>query len=325
MKKYLNRIAPILVLLFTSQAARAQSPERSALLVLNKSENTMAIIDPVTLNVIARVSTGEAPHEVATSADGRLAFVANYGASKPGNTISVIALAERKEIKRIELCGLLRPHGITEAGGKIYFTVEGSRAVARLDIAAGRIDWIMGTGQAGTHMVVVTPDQKKVYTANINSNTVTAIELSTSKLEQIALGKGPEGIAISPDGRQLWVAHRQDGGLSIIDTATDKVKETIKVGRSPIRVKFTPDGKRVLVSDAAEGELVIFDAATRKEVKRIKVGNFPVGVLIAPDGRRAFVAATRDNKVFVIDLENLSLEKVIEPGREPDGMAWAGK
>jgi YVTN family beta-propeller protein len=323
MKKQLKAILIVLPLLFT---AGAWAQARSALLILNKSENTMAIIDPTTLKVVARVPTGEAPHEVATSNDGRLAFVANYGtATKPGNTISVIDLTQQKEIRRIDLGALLRPHGITEAGGKIYFTVEGSRAVARLDIAAGRIDWIMGTGQAGTHMVVVTPDQKKVYTANINSNTVTAIELSTSRLEQIAVGKGPEGIAISPDGRQLWVAHRQDGGLSIIDTATDKVKETIKVGRSPIRVKFTPDGKRVLVSDVAEGELVIFDAATQKEIKRIKVGNFPVGVLIAPDGRRAFVAATRDDKVFVIDLENLSLEKVIEPGREPDGMAWAGK
>lgn len=306
----------------------ASRSSQGALLVLNKSESTLAIVDPATLKVVARVPTGEAPHEVAASADGRFAFVSNYGtAERPGNTISVIDVAARKEITRVDLGALLRPHGITESNGKIFFTIEGSRAVARYDPTAGRVDWVMGTGQTGTHMVVAARTSGKIYTANIGSDTISAIAFGKgpgpAKITQIAVGKGPEGIDISPDDREVWVSHRGDGRLSIIDTATDAVKETIKVGSSPIRVKFTPDGKRVLVSDAQGGEVVVFEAATRKELKRIQVGAVPVGILMQPDGRRAFVASTQANKVSVINLEDMAISGTIEPGKEPDGLAWA--
>jgi YVTN family beta-propeller protein len=300
------------------------------LLVLNKSEATLVMIDPASLKVVARVPTGEGPHEVTASADGRFAYVANYGTGpNPGNSISVIDLVERKEVKRVDLGPLRRPHGISEAGGKIYFTIEANRAVARYDPAAGRVDWIMGTGQNGTHMVVITPDSKKLYTPNIGSDTVTMMRLVGQQgqppVVHIPVGRNPEGIDISPDGKELWVGHNGDGMLSIIDTATDKVKETIKVGRTPIRVKFTPDGKRVLISDAPANEVVVFDVATRKEIKRIPVSAVPVGILVTPDGRRAFVASTQANKVSVINLEDLTMAGAIEPGREPDGMAWVGR
>jgi YVTN family beta-propeller protein len=323
-------IAVIAVAALIPSIARTSS-DRGALLVLNKSESTLAIIDPVTLKVLARVPTGEAPHEVTASADGRLAFVSNYGTGdRPGNTISVIDIAARKELKRVDLSPLLRPHGITESGGKVYFTVEGSRAVARYDPTAGRVDWIMGTGQTGTHMVVVTRGSGKLYSPNTGSDTVTAIEPAKNqagqvvwRVTQIGVGKAPEGIDLSPDDRELWVAHRQDGWLSIIDTATDKVQQAIKVGRAPIRVKFTPDGKRVLISDSQGGDVVVYDAKTHNELKRIQVGGVPVGTVMQPDGRRAFVASTQANKVTVINLEDLSISGTIEPGREPDGMAWA--
>ena len=326
---FITLLAVVTILTYASLLAGNQT-DRANLLVLNKTDNTLAIVDPATLRVIGRVPTGEAPHELTASADGRLAFVANYGTGpRPGNTISVIDIAARKEIKRIDLGALLRPHGITQSGGKIYFTIQGSLAVARYDPASERVDWIVGTGQNGTHMVVVTPDLKKAYTANVASGTVTSIEVGSvpggAVLKTIPVGKGPEGMDLSPDGRELWVGHRQDGGLSIIDTATDTVKETIKVGRAPIRVKFTPDGNRVLVSDAEGGDVVVFERTSRKEMKRIAIGSVPVGILITPDGNRAFIASTAANKVMVIDLKTLTVAGTIEPGREPDGMAWAGK
>jgi YVTN family beta-propeller protein len=322
--------APIvLVVLAAAQLTySASGSDHGSLLVLNKSDSTLAIIDPATLKVLARVPTGEAPHELTASADGRFAFVCNYGTGeRPGNTISVIDIASRKEVKRVDLGALLRPHGIAESGGKIYFTIEGSRAIARYDPVVGRVDWTMGTGQAGTHMIVVGPTTGKIYTANRDSDTVTALALATGqgawKITQIAVGKGPEGIALSPDEREVWVAHRGDGGLSIIDTATDQVKQTLKVGRAPIRVKFTPDGRRVLVSDSQGNEVIVFEAATRKELKRIPIGSGLAGILMQPDGRRAFVASTQANKVSVIDLEDFTITATIEPGREPDGMGWA--
>ncbi|HEV8525265.1 MAG TPA: cytochrome D1 domain-containing protein [Terriglobales bacterium] len=296
------------------------------LLVLNKTDNTLAIVDAASLKVVATVPTGMGPHEVAVSNDGKTAYVANYGSGpQPGSTLSVVDLGTLKA-REVSLGALQRPHGITESGGKIYFTAEGSRLVARLDPASERVDWLMGTGQLVTHMVVVAPKLNKLYTANIGSDTVTVVNLSASgpqQMKQIATGKGPEGMDLSPDGKELWVGPRGDGGLAIIDTGTDTIKQTLQVGKAPIRVKFTPDGKRVLVSDAAAGEVIIFDPAARKEVKRIPVGEAPVGIQVTPDGKRAFVAATRADKVFEIDLEKLDVGRSLSPGREPDGMAWA--
>ena len=331
MKRLFLRLAATGVLFFLIAPQLTSSAAGSGLgflLVLNKSESTLAIIDPATLKVLARVPTGEAPHELTTSADGRFAFVCNYGtAERPGNTISIVDIPARKEIKRVDLGALLRPHGVIESNGKIYFTIEASRAVARYDPVAGRIDWTMGTGQGGTHMVVVGPASGKIYTANRESDTVSAIapakETSAWTITQIAVGKGPEGIDLSPDEREIWVAHRGDGGLSIIDTATGQIKQTLKVGAAPIRVKFTPDGKRVLVSDSQRGDVIVFDAFTRNEIKRIQIGGIPAGILVQPDGRRAFVASTQANKVSVINLENFTIAGTIEPGRGPDGMAWA--
>jgi YVTN family beta-propeller protein len=302
--------------------------ESGLLLVLNKSESTLAIVDPARLKVLDRIPTGEAPHELITSADGRLAFVSNYGtADRPGNTISVIEIATRKEVKRIDLGALSRPHGIVESSGKIYFTIENSRSIARYDVAAGWIDWIMGTGQGGTHMIVVGSRSQKIYTANRESNTVSAIEPVSGnaplKMTQITVGTGPEGLALSPDDREVWAAHRGDGGLSIIDTGNDQVKDIIKVGRAPIRVKFTTDGKRVLISDSQAADLVVIDASSRKEIKRLAIGGNPGGILVQPDGKRAFVASGQANKVVVINLENLSIEGSVETGRDPDGLAWA--
>jgi YVTN family beta-propeller protein len=302
----------------------------SYLLVLNKAENTLAIIDPQKFDILARIPTGEGPHEVIVSADGKTAFVANYGTQQTlGSSLSVIDLVTRKETKRVDLGALRRPHGIVEAGGKIYFTCEVNRLVARYDPAMGAVDWIMGTGQNATHMLVVSPDQKKIYTANIASDTVTAMEFAAappaqSKIMHIPVGKQPEAIALSPDARELWVGHNGDGKVSIIDTATNTVKEIVQVGEVPIRIKFTPDGKRALISDPKSGELIVFDAATRKQIKRIAVGETPVGILITPDGKRAFVATMQANRVAVINLEDLTITTRIEPGKGPDGLAWAG-
>ncbi|HYO90806.1 MAG TPA: hypothetical protein VEQ40_04190, partial [Pyrinomonadaceae bacterium] len=108
-----------------TSAAAAQASTGSTLLILNKIENTLAIVDPVSLKVLGKVPTGEGPHEVVASADGRIAYVANYGTQqKVGNSISIIDIAARREIKRLELGPLFRPHGIVLSNGKVYFTAE---------------------------------------------------------------------------------------------------------------------------------------------------------------------------------------------------------
>lgn len=296
----------------------------ATLLVLNKSDNTLAFIDPTTLKVLGHVPTGIGPHEVTASADGKTAYVANYGDQQTlGHTLSIIDIAARKETQRLDLGDLKRPHGIAEKGGYIYFTSEVKKCVARYNPKLGKVDWTAQTEQNATHMLVPSPNGKRLYTANIFSDTISLVDLESGKATHVKVGPKPEGLDVSPDGKELWVGHNEDGGVSIVDTATGMVKQTLAVCKQPIRVKFTPDGLRVLISDPQEGQLYIYDVKSRKEVKRLDIGPAAVGIQIAPDGKRAFVASMAANKVAVIDLTTLTVSGAIQPGGMPDGMAWA--
>ena len=304
----------------------AQKTATGSLLVLNKADNTMVVVDAATLKVVATVPAGEGPHEMTVSPDGKLAFVANYGAQQHGHSLSVIDIAARKEIRRVELGPLLRPHGIETKDDKVYFISELTRTVGRYDFATDTIDWLTGTGQDGGHMLVVTPGGKRIYTANRVSHTVTSIDIgmpsSPGKIMQIATGSKPEGIDISPDSKEVWVGNTGDGTIDIIDVASNKIKQSFAVGKVPIRVKFTPDGKRVLVSDNGAGELIIIDAAARKVIKRVKAAGAPVGILIVPDGKKAFVARSGSGMVSAFDLDTLEFTADVKTGNGPDGMGW---
>ena len=310
-------------------AAIASFPSLSLaaqLLVLNKSDATLSFIDPASGKTAATIATGEGPHEIEVSADGRFAFIGNYGARTPGNTLSVVDIAARKELKRVDLGELRRPHGLAVSGGQLYLTSEESRRIARYNPETQSVDWTFETGQEGTHMVLASRDGAKLFATNMGSNNVSVIARNSRGAwaqTLVTVGAGPEGLDLTPDGRSLWTAHSRDGGISIIDTASAKVTHTFdaKTQRAN-RVKLTPDGKLALVSDLSGGELIVIDAATRAERARLKVGRTPTGVLIVPGGETAFVAISGDDRLAVIDLKNLSVSRTISTGGGPDGMAW---
>jgi YVTN family beta-propeller protein len=315
----------LLTLAMAAGLAQAQTPS-PALLVLNK-EGTLAIVDPASKKVVGLVRTGDGPHEVEASTDGKLAFVSNYGSGDaPGHTLSVIDIDGRKELHRFDLGALSRPHGLAFAGGKLYFTAEANKIVGRYDPSANKIDWMLGTGQNTTHMVWVNPDVSLMFTANIGSDSISMIEragVGNWNETVIPVGKGPEGFDVSPDGKQLWAAGSRDGSVSVIDIAAKRVVGTfgVRTKRSN-RLKFTPDGRLVLISDLEAGDLVVLERATRKDLKRIKLGRQPAGILITPDSARAYVAVTGDDNVAVIDLKVLELADRLKTGTGPDGMAW---
>lgn len=297
------------------------------LLVLNKPQGKLLLVDPSARKIIGEVATGTGPHEVTVSADGKLAFVANYGDQTPGESISVIDLEARKELRRVSLGALRRPHGMVESKGKIYFTAEANKVIARYDPAADRLDWVMGTGQDLTHMLVINKEQNKIFTSNILSDSVGVMEPMGQggnwHYTVIPVGKRPEAIDLSPDGKEAWTAHSQDGGVSVIDTETKKVIATIPaLTKHSNRLKFTPDGKLVLVSDAESSQVLAIDVKERKLVKKIAVGEVPLGIQIAPDGQRAYVACAQSGQIAILDLAKLTQIGSIDVGPGPDGMAW---
>jgi YVTN family beta-propeller protein len=328
------------------------------LLAINKGDNTMAIVDAATFKVLGTAPTGPDPHEVVASADGKLAYITNYNAGNGfANSISVVDLVAMKPLPPIDLGALGRPHGIALAGGKIYFTAEGAKVVARYDPDTRRVDWVIGTGQDRTHMVIVSSDQRLLFTTNVASATVSILEQFTVtrrggpppgtppagvagrgaagrggrgvpapatdwRVAVVPVGQGAEGFDLSPDGRELWVANARGGSVSIVDVAR-KVAETVSVQfRSANRLKFTPDGKYALISDLGGTEVIVMDAATRQEIKRIDVGGGAAGIQMAPDGSRAFAAVGSQNGVAVIDLKTLQMTGRIATGPGPDGLAW---
>jgi YVTN family beta-propeller protein len=278
--KIVGEIFATAALLFgvaTSVLAQTPSP---ALLVLEKSDNAMAMVDPASMKIVARVPAGTDPHEIVASTDGRLAYISNYGGTDSElHTISVVDLLAHKELPAIDLGALRSAHGLFYAGDKLYFTVETNKAFGRYDPAAKGIDWVLGTGQDRTHMVYVFQDLQRVVTSNVNSGTISIIEhvdgpsfgpppgagggppppppgmppgagpRKTWHITNVPAGRGCEGFDVSPDGKEIWAANAGDGTVTIIDVASKKATETMPISvKGANRLKFTPDGKLVLIS-----------------------------------------------------------------------------
>ena len=326
-KTWLRWMAVVGILAACPHRGAAQTPS-PALLVLDKEDNMLSIVDPATAKTVARIPTGEGPHEVVASDDGKLAFVTNYGARTPGSTLSVMDLVAQKELHRVDLGALRRPHGIVFAEGKAWFTAEDNRVIARYDPASNQVDWLLGIGLNRTHMLLFSKDRSQLFTSNIQSDSVTLLQRGSDSASwtptNIPVGKGPEGGDLSPDGKEYWAANSGDGSVSIIEVAAKKVAQTVdaKTSRSN-RLKFTLDGKLVLVSDLGGNNVVVLDAASRKELKRLALGRQPEGILIAPDGAHAYVAVAGENSVAVLDLKTLEVSGRISTGKGPDGLAWA--
>jgi YVTN family beta-propeller protein len=323
-------------LLLGARGLDAQNAPDSALLILAKDDNTLLIVNPVSLKVTAELPVGPDPHEVIASSDGTTAYISNYGGGAY-NTLTVVDLAAKKVLPAIDLGGLRGPHGLAFSGGRVWFTAEAAKAIGSYDPITKKVDWILGTGQNRTHMIYVTPDLNQIVTTNVSSASVSIIEKigggaatgpSSGDWNEtvVPAGRGSEGFDVSPDGKEIWVANADDGTVSIIDVASKKVTETLAANvKGANRLKFTPDGKLVFISSLSKPDVAVFDRVTRKEVKRIKVGDGAAGILMQPDGSRAYVACSPDGYVAVIDLHSLEVVGRIEAGQDPDGLAWAGQ
>ncbi|MEO6931657.1 MAG: YncE family protein [Chitinophagaceae bacterium] len=318
---------------------QANAQTGRTLLALSKADHTLAMVDPVTLKITARIPVGEDPHELVASADGLTAYVCIYGGGSL-HEINVIDLVAQKPLKSIDTRPLFGPHDITFVDGKVWFTAEGSKSIGRYDPNTGKLDWSMGTGQDRTHMIYVSEDAKQIYTTNISSGTVSSITDRTIHSGSTAppgapgrqdwmqtlvnTAKGSEGFDVLPDQSELWTASGESGMIFIIDLASKKLKAKIDakvLGAN--RLKFTPDGRLAFVSSLKSGELTVFDVKTYKEVKRIKLGRGAAGLLMDDIGSRAFVACSPDNYIAIVDLKTLQVIGKLDVGGTPDGLAWA--
>jgi len=315
----------------------------ATLVVANKSDATVSLVDLESGKVAATLQTGPGPHEVGISPDGRLALVTNYGGrGNSGNSLTLIDIPKAEVVKTIDLGEYMAPHGVEWIdSGRAAVTVEANQALAVIDVGKGEVIQAIGTDQKVSHMVALDPGGQRAYTSNMGSGSITALDLNTGeRIRNIATGGGAEGIAVSGAGH-IWVSNREDDTLTVLDGGTFSVlKEITSVG-FPIRATATPKDQ-VLVTRARAGDLVIYDAKTFDDVRTVtfdleslgsdgrlfrdRFGNssVPIGVVVDDTGGRAFVAHANADVITEVDLKTGEVVRVLRAGREPDGMGWSG-
>lgn len=312
------------------------------LLVVSRSGHELVLHDLPGGDMPTRVPTGKGPHEVAVDRERRLAYVADYGMyptphEEPiesgqlgwvrgtGRTITVVDLAEQTVQATFELGECLRPHGIavSSAGTRLWVTCESLRAVWELAARDGRCLRSWPTGQAISHIVEASPDDRRIYVGNVGSSTVTIIDRSQDEVVTVPAGEGAEGLWLSPDGEELWVANTVENTISVLDARTGEPLETLSSGgRFPVKLAYHRDRSEVWVTLNQSGSLAVFDAGARTLKALVQLGTTPLGIAIDGDGSRVFVSTPRRNEIVVLDAASRRILRRLPTGIEPDDVVW---
>jgi YVTN family beta-propeller protein len=332
MTKFLSLMALIFALLLIAAFSVPSPPTHGLLLVANKGDRTLGLIDPTAARQIATVAEGgETGHEVAASPDGKRAFVPIYGNSgvgmpgTDGSTLAVIDLGERKLTHTIDFGHGVRPHCavVGPKDGLLYVTTELDKSVTIIDPQTLEIVGSIPTGQAESHMLAISADGRKGYTANVGPGTVSVLDLAGRKtVAVIPVAGHVQRISTSPDNRWVFTSDAEKPRLAFIDTATNKVDRWITLPAKGYGTASTPDGKWLLVALPDANAVAVVNLATLQVVKTISVPPAPQEVLIRPDGQIAYVSCDHSHQVAAIHIDDWGA-KLIEAGSGADGLAWA--
>ncbi len=277
---------------------------------------------------LASVPVGKHPHEVVLSPDGRYAYTSDNGTmrmedtSAGGNTVSIVDLAARKKVGEISLGEFHRPHGIDidRQGKQLYVTTEDPDRLLVIDFASRKVVKTYETGGKTSHIVKLGHHGTWAYVSNSRSASVAAVNLATGEVQPIPVGERPEGSVLSHDGKELYVANREGGTISVIDTEKKQRVADIPTGRGPVRLDITPDDK-TLVYALLEGRKVGFaDTRARESIAEVPVAGEVVSLNLSPDGKYAFASAQGDDTVYVISVDAKKVVREIRTaaGAGPD-------
>jgi YVTN family beta-propeller protein len=314
-------------------APTGTSPSHGLLLVANKGNQTLGIVDPEAGRELAEIPEGGITgHEVAASPDGRMAYVPIYGNSgvgRPGTdgrTMAVIDLESRRVVKTLDFDKPLRPHNAVfgPKDGLLYVTTELANSITVIDPKSLRIIASIPTGQPESHMLAITRDGRRGYTANVGPGTVSAIDLVAKKtLAIIPISPQTQRIALSPDDRWAFTADQTAPRLAVIDTSTNRVKTWVKLPTVAYGTAATPDGRWLLITLPDANKIGVLDIETMKMARTVEVGKLPQEILVRPDGEVAYVSCMAKGQIAAINLKTWNVDKLIDAGPQADGLAWA--
>jgi len=324
-------------------AARQPCPaglSAGTLVVSNMNDNTATLIDVARCAVLATLPTGEGPHEVAASHDGRWVVVSNYGVrGRPGNSLTVIDLAHAAVARTIDLGVYRRPHGMAFLPGDsvLAVTSEVSQAILLVDLRTDRVTGTLPTRGRVSHMLAVPERGAPIFNTNIADGTISrSTGVAGDSATVFPAARVDEGIAVSPDGERVWVGSNRDSIVVVISGTTGLPLDTLRGFGLPYRMVVTPDGARAMVSDPARSEIRIFDARTFRLLHVMLVpaeglvptaevpgSASPEGVAVSRDSRWGFVTLQGANRVVTVDLEQGLLVASEPTGTWSDGIAFS--
>ena len=307
--------------------------QQGLLLVAQKGDKSLAIVDPTAGKVLASVAEGGTTgHEVTASPDGRFAYVPIYGNSgvgKPGtdgSNMVVIDLAAHKIVGNVDFGHGVRPHDpvFGPKDGMLYVTTELDKTVSIIDPKTLKIVGSIPTGQPESHMLALSHDGRRGYTANVGPGTISVLDVQARKtLKVIPISGNTQRISISPDDRWVFTADQTQPRMAAIDTSTNEVKHWIPLAGNGYGSTTTPDGKWLLVALDDVNKVAMIDIGTMKVVRNVDVAAYPQAVVVSPDGKTAYVSCMHANKVSEIDIATGKSTRLIDTGAETDGLAWA--
>ena len=324
-------IASLMFLALAAGGGRLPTPATHGMLVVaNQREHTALLIDPETRQELAKVVVGVNGHEVAVSPDSRFAYVPIYGNSgvgKPGTdgtTIDIVDLRDHKLAASIDLGKPLRPHR-AEFGpdGLLYVTAELDKAVDVIDPSTRKIIAEIPTGAIESHMVVISSNGSRAYTANVAAGSVSVLDLKKRALiTVIPVAKTVQRISISADGKRVFTHDQDAPRIAVIDTTTNKVASWISVPSTVYSSSPTADGRKLLAASPA-GKIFVIDIASAKLEESFDIPAASGELLLAPGGKFAFVSCPQAGTIEVLDVPGRKLLQPIKLTPGVDGLAWA--
>ena len=305
------------------------------LLVAQKGARSLGLVDPSSGELLASVAEeGITGHEVAASPDGKLAYVPIYGNSgvgqpgTDGSNMVVVDLAARKLAGNLDFGHGVRPHCAMfgPRDGLLYVTTELDKTISVIDPKTLKIVGAIPTGQPESHMLAISHDGRRGYTANVGPGTVSVLDMKSRKiLTVIPISGSTQRISVSMDDSMAFTADQTKPQLAVIDTSTNKVKAWVPLAATGYGTAPTLDGKWLLVAVPGASHVAVVDLGTLKVARTIEVPRAPQEVLVRPDGKAAYVSCDASGKVAEINLETWKVSRLIDAGKLADGLAWAGK
>ncbi len=282
-----------------------------------------------------RAVVEKSPHEAAFSPDGQMAYLPVYGSSSVGlagtdeHLLHFIRTSDCKDTGVLDTEENKRPHGIAVGkSGTIYLTSEVVQSVLLIDPKQRRIIGKIPTGSPYSHMIAVTKDEKKIFVSNVQSKTVSVLDISSRKLEKtISTGSEDQRMTLSPDGRWFVTNLGPEHKIAFYRTSDYQLDFAVEVNGGPFVAKFSHDGRYLYDAGNRSGEMLAWkvDVNSRKVVATVENLGKGIGSLVVnPFDGQVFVSAATPSQISIIDPKTWKVMKTMQANKTPDEMAFVG-